>query len=321
MSERLAERARIVLLAADGQTTMQIAHALHTRPARVSKWRTRFASGRLAALAADTGGASRGREERESGILKLVQEPPPEGRQSWTGDLVAKTLGNVSADQVWRILRKQGIRLARRRGQYIQAVSAFRFKLVDVVGLYLHSHSAACVISTAVCEGSETSGFIRIPDSRLSATFTTMANGRESGLTLVDALDCAAGLAAAGRFVGPGRRTVSQFVREIAAISGTGQLYVIFVTEENVREDLRGTPHDRMGGYAEWFECVRNWLSILGNAQRDQGSSRELIHAMRRFVNACREKHALAFEWRRCPANRTMSSPDLSTPAVASQVR
>jgi len=38
----LADRARIILLAADGQGTIPIARSLRMRAARVSKWRVRF---------------------------------------------------------------------------------------------------------------------------------------------------------------------------------------------------------------------------------------------------------------------------------------
>ena len=48
---RAAERARIILLAAQGMSNLEIAAQLGTRPARVSKWRTRFARQRLAGLA------------------------------------------------------------------------------------------------------------------------------------------------------------------------------------------------------------------------------------------------------------------------------
>ena len=41
---RYAQRAQIVLLAADGLTNKEIAKRLRTRSARVSKWRTRFAA-------------------------------------------------------------------------------------------------------------------------------------------------------------------------------------------------------------------------------------------------------------------------------------
>ena len=43
MERRLAERARIVLEAATGKTTQEIAHSLKMRRGMVSKWRTRFA--------------------------------------------------------------------------------------------------------------------------------------------------------------------------------------------------------------------------------------------------------------------------------------
>ena len=41
---RYAQRAQIVLLAADGLTNKEIAQRLRTRSARVSKWRTRLAA-------------------------------------------------------------------------------------------------------------------------------------------------------------------------------------------------------------------------------------------------------------------------------------
>ena len=41
---RFVERARIILLAHEGQTNQQIARRLQTRTARVSKWRQRFAA-------------------------------------------------------------------------------------------------------------------------------------------------------------------------------------------------------------------------------------------------------------------------------------
>jgi len=40
---RLVERAKMILMAAEGIPTQAIARTMKTRPARVSKWRTRFA--------------------------------------------------------------------------------------------------------------------------------------------------------------------------------------------------------------------------------------------------------------------------------------
>src|ERR1700734_3602036 len=49
--QRLVDRARIILLSHEGMTVEKIAERLHTRPARVSKWRQRFVRDRLNALA------------------------------------------------------------------------------------------------------------------------------------------------------------------------------------------------------------------------------------------------------------------------------
>ena len=46
----LAERARIILGAAEGLPNDEIARRLQSRPARVSKWRRRFAQQRCAGL-------------------------------------------------------------------------------------------------------------------------------------------------------------------------------------------------------------------------------------------------------------------------------
>ena len=48
-------------------------------------------------------------------MLTLLDEPPPEGYGKWSGSLVAQALGDVSDDQVWRVLRKHDICLQRRR--------------------------------------------------------------------------------------------------------------------------------------------------------------------------------------------------------------
>ena len=50
---RYAERARMVLWAAEGFSNAKIAQRLATRQARVSNWRTRFDQERLAGLADD----------------------------------------------------------------------------------------------------------------------------------------------------------------------------------------------------------------------------------------------------------------------------
>ncbi len=46
--QRMVQRAQIVLEAAEGKTTKEVAALLQVRPATVSRWRTRFAQHRVA---------------------------------------------------------------------------------------------------------------------------------------------------------------------------------------------------------------------------------------------------------------------------------
>ncbi|HZP01578.1 MAG TPA: helix-turn-helix domain-containing protein [Terriglobia bacterium] len=85
--QRMSERAHIVLLASQGQGTVQIAASLQTRPARVSKWRQRFAQRRLEGLgdSARSGRPRRYDARTEKRVLKQLDQAPPAGHSTWTG--------------------------------------------------------------------------------------------------------------------------------------------------------------------------------------------------------------------------------------------
>ncbi len=101
--QRLVQRARIVLEAATGKATKEIAVSVQMRPATVSKWRTRFAEDRLVGLqdAPRPGKPAWYDGTTERRILAQLDEPPPEGYATWTGGLSANALGDISAIQAW----------------------------------------------------------------------------------------------------------------------------------------------------------------------------------------------------------------------------
>lgn len=84
---QLAERASIILMSSEGYTLEQIAAQLDTRPARVSKWRQRFAQQRLFGLSDHhrAGAPARYDGQTESRLLALLKQPPPNGHTQWTG--------------------------------------------------------------------------------------------------------------------------------------------------------------------------------------------------------------------------------------------
>src|SRR5215213_3745439 len=108
------KRARIVLLAAEGRSTRSIAEEVGVQPRIVSNWRRRFA---------DHGLEDRPRAGKkpiygkatDKRILALLDKPPPKGYGRWTGPLLAKALGDVDVQYVWRFLREHNIELAARK--------------------------------------------------------------------------------------------------------------------------------------------------------------------------------------------------------------
>src|ERR1700683_4901606 len=83
--QRMTERAQIVLLASQGQSTVQIAASLRTRPARVSKWRQRFAQHRMQGLhdGSRSGKPRRYDARTEKRVLKQLDQAPPAAHGTW----------------------------------------------------------------------------------------------------------------------------------------------------------------------------------------------------------------------------------------------
>ena len=145
---RLRQRARIVLLAADGMASRAIGRTVRCTTGTASKWRVRYAEKRLAGLD-ETG--DRGAEPKYTAatgkrILALLDQPQPAGYARWSGPLLAAALGDVDVQYVWRFLRGQKIDLAGRKSWCESDDPEFVAKAADVVGLYLAPPENAVVI-------------------------------------------------------------------------------------------------------------------------------------------------------------------------------
>jgi transposase len=101
-----------VLLAAEGQPNNEIAVTLGTDPQTVGRWRSRFASERLAGVVRDarrTGRRRRTRDRVSAEILRLVTRSRQK-RKTWSTRALAERLG-VNHMLVYRVLREHGITL------------------------------------------------------------------------------------------------------------------------------------------------------------------------------------------------------------------
>jgi transposase len=126
----LRQRARIVLLAAEGRPTRAIARDMGCTIGTASKWRLRFARKGLAGLdeRGRRGTKPRYGEETNRRILALLDRPPPEGHGRWTAKLIAAELGDVSDQHIRRFLRAQKIDLGGRKSWCVSSDPAFAAK-------------------------------------------------------------------------------------------------------------------------------------------------------------------------------------------------
>src|SRR5262245_47994923 len=103
--QRVARRARIVLLAAEGHSAREIALRLGVSTHTVSLWRRRFQAGGAHAIMRDAPG--RGRKvtvtrDADIRVRTLLSTPPPVGR--WTVRSLATAMG-ISRASVHRVLK------------------------------------------------------------------------------------------------------------------------------------------------------------------------------------------------------------------------
>src|ERR1700687_1821802 len=142
------ERARIILACLEGKEIQLVAREQGVSVATVSKWRRRFALWGLRGLRDQSRPGKPGRYDAafSKRVLATLEEPPPPGMSHWGGPAVAEKL-DASVHAVWRVLRREGIYLQRRRSWCVSTDKQFTPKSADVVGLYLNPPVNAVVLS------------------------------------------------------------------------------------------------------------------------------------------------------------------------------
>ena len=146
---RLAERSRIVLLAAGGLDNQEIAAKLDITRQKAGRWRDRFVEDGLGGIEKDASRSGRipsiGRRKRARIVKKTVEGKPPNATH-WSRSLMARATG-VSESTVGRIWRAHGLKPHLARTFKLSNDKQFVEKLEDVVGLYLNPPENAIVLS------------------------------------------------------------------------------------------------------------------------------------------------------------------------------
>ena len=317
MEHRLVERARVVLLAAAGMPSRRVARELGCARGVVSKWRVRFARDRLSGLAdAPRSGKPKTYDAAvDRRILAALDRPPPRGFARWTAPLLARELGDVSDQHIWRFLRAQRIDLAGRRSWCLSTDPEFAAKAADIVALYLAPPDHAIVLAVdekpAIQALERAQGYLKLPNGR-SLHGQAHEYRRRGTTTLFAALEVATGQIKAKHTRRRRRAEFLDFMNEVVADYPDQEIHVVLdnLRTHKPKRDRWRARHKNVHfhftpTHASWLNQVEIWFSILARRTLEGASFtsvRQLRQAIDAFI-AAYNPTAAPFQWRKATIN------------------
>jgi transposase len=308
--QREVLRARIVLLADEGRSTRSIAKLVGVMPRTVSLWRGRYSRAGLAGLAGKPPPGARPKYDIQTGkrILAVLDRPPPAGFARWTGPLVARELGDVHEQQVWRFLRAQKIDLAARKSWCESKDPEFVAKAADIVGLYLAPPEKAVVICVdekpSIQALERAQGYLKLPNGR-ALTGQSHDHKRHGTTTLFAAFEVASGKVTATHSQRRRRVEFLDFMDEVVAAYPDQELHVVLDNlNTHKKNDDWLEAHPNVSFHftptsASWLNQVEVWFSIL-QGKSLKGASFTSIQQLKQHIDdfiAAYNANSKPFKW------------------------
>jgi transposase len=147
MEHRVVQRAKTILLAADGLGNDEISKQVGLSTISVCHWRRRYAKHGIVGLK-DKSGRGRKRRLTHDQVLKVAEMAcrPPAPSTHWSLRRLSKELGFVQKSRLQQLLKGFDIKPHQSRMWCFSTDPDFEKKKADVVGLYLHPPKNAFVI-------------------------------------------------------------------------------------------------------------------------------------------------------------------------------
>jgi transposase len=299
-AQALALRSRIVLRCAEGGSIGEVAAEVGVSRNTVSKWRSRFVSGRLEGLS-DEPRPGRPRlitdDRVDEVIVKTLEETP--GRDThWSTRSMASAMG-MSQSAVSRIWRAFGLKPHAIETWKLSTDPQFVDKVRDVVGLYLAPPQNALVL--AVDEKSQMQAIDRtapiLPIMPTTPARMTHDYVRHGTTSLFAALDIGSGSVIAGHYRRHRHQEFLRFLKLIDdAVPNDLDLHLVldnYATHKTpkVKEWLIRHPRFHLHftpTSSSWLNLVERWFAELTNRKLRRSAHRsvtELEADVRRWIN------------------------------------
>ena len=146
---RLMQRAKIVLLAAEGRENQAIAASVGVTRQLVGRWRTRYVAQGLAGIVKDAPGRGRKATARDAITARIIEwttQRKPSNATHWSTRTLAEAL-HTTRSMVNRVWQANGLKPHLSRTFKLSNDPKFIEKATDVVGLYLNPPEHALVLS------------------------------------------------------------------------------------------------------------------------------------------------------------------------------
>jgi transposase len=308
---RLRQRSRIVLLAAGGMATRAIGRKVGCTTGTASKWRVRFARHGLKGLSetGNRGAAPKYTQQTDKRILAQLDASPPTGHGRWSGPLIARALGDVDVQYVWRFLRAQKIDLAGRKSWCQSNDPDFATKAAEIVGLYLAPPENALVLAVdekpSIQALERAQGYLKLPNGR-ALTGQSHNYKRHGTTTLFAAFDVASGLVTGRQYKRRRRIEFLDFMNRIVKANEGRKIHVILdnLSTHKPKCDRWLARHKNVHFHftptsASWLNQVEIWFSILAGKAL-QGASFDSLDALKHHIDSFIENYnqtARPFAW------------------------
>lgn len=277
---RKVERAKVVLLAADGKTDLEIAASLKISNQKASRWRKRFLQFDLAGLERDAPRSGRKpaiSAKLKDEVIRRTTQSKPANATHWSTRTMAAEMG-ISEATVRRIWHAHGLKPHLVEGFKISKDKHFAEKLEDVVGLYLNPPEHAIVM--CVDEKSQIQALDRtqpgLPLKKGRCGTMTHDYKRNGTATLFAALNVADGTVISMCDDRHRHQEWLQFLRVIDHVTPAGKaLHLIadnYATHKHAKVQRWLKRHPRF--HVHFTPTSSSWLNMVERFFRDLTESR-----------------------------------------------
>lgn len=307
------QRARIILLIADGESYAAIEERLDTSATTISRWKKRFLSRRVEGLMEELHPGQKPSvitPALEAKVLAVTRRPPRDGSTHWSCRKLAAAL-NISKDTVHRVWRRVGIKPHRLERYLASNDPDFEKKAADVIGLYLDppQHAAVfCVDEKSAIQALDRKDPV-LPLSPGRAERHGFEYYRHGTLSLFAALDIKTGKVHGKTAARHTSHEFVDFLTEVVARCRPGQEIHIVLDNLSVHKTVKVTaflevhPNVQLHftpTYSSWLNQVEIWFARIEREVIARGvftSVTDLKRKIMRYIRAyC--KSAKPFRWR-----------------------